>query len=243
MDKKRTIRGFLLLMVAVVNSFVMAVLPCKISSAIELFNNTEDTIFVDKEQIKSNRSLYIPFDKNCTNVPLFTIKYNSAKGYVKRYRVYYKQPDSKNPYNESSIVKLDFITIRFVATSTKKNTGYDEICLHNDTPYDIFISYLNKGKNDVDKQYHKRHGITIEPGRTFHKTVCCAKSKATKNLHALGLLLLSIMTAESKDIHSVPYHCRAYTHSSLIGNEGWKTVTLSANTIKWFKSGFSTECS
>ena len=157
-----------------------------------------------------------------------------------------KNQITNKPFDEDiSCIMLDFRTIQFLANDVKKHSGFDEICLNNDMPYDIVVSY-QKGMQDACsiEQYHRKRGITLEPRQHFHKTVNCTHGKSgVKRLHALGLLVMSIAMAESSRMYTIPYSCRIYSHSSLIGNKGWKTVTLSANTIKWFNNGFSVSCS
>jgi len=182
----------------------------------------------------------ILWDKKSPTSPLFTIK----DGTSKRYRIYYS-PGEAALSDQPLIAKLDFATLKFIANDARKRNGFDEICLHNDTSYDVMVSHSKCMVDDcvADENYHKSNAITIEPGTIFHKTVHCPQGKAGNiRLRSLGLLVISITTMENGGLYSLSYPRRVYTHSSLVGTKGWKSVQVSVETIRWFNQGFSVSC-
>jgi len=205
---------------------------------VELINNSPDVIFVDERVVSPNTSILIMCEEKPGSGMLFSIKHG-----IKKYNVFF---DGTGVTEKTGPVKLDFTTIKYMAQDIKKQLGFDEICLLNDTPYDILVSHHNCSEyTEAVKDEHRKTGIAIEPGTTpFHKSIYCAKAKAgNKQLRALGNLVLSVSMAENKNYYHVPYLRRVYTHPSLVGNKGWKTITLSANTIKLLNKGFSVSCS
>lgn len=202
-------------------------------NSVEFLNNSESTLVVNNQKAEPGETISIPFDKKVGVAPLFSIKEG-----IKRYRIYYR---NKKEDNLPSVISLDFATICFIAENSKRRDGFDEICLHNDTLYDIAVSYSYGPRNaQYIKQYHKQKNIVLEPGRIFHKTVYCADEKTDiKHLRSLGLLILSIAMAENNKLYTHSFKRCIYNDPSLIGTKDWNSVTLSADTIKWFNNGFS----
>ncbi|TET06734.1 hypothetical protein E3J79_01020 [Candidatus Dependentiae bacterium] len=242
MIKKRVCTGLLIAILALISgNKVIATVSYTLPYVIELINNDKETIFVNEQAVETGSSITISCEKRLLHKPLFTIKHAE-----KLYHVSYTEEKSHNvAINEHpSLIKLDFTTIKFIAHEAKKYSGLDEICLYNDTPYDIVVSYPSKIQDMHDiEQYHRQNGITIEPGKTFHKTAYYTNGVNAKNLRSIGFLILSIAMTENKNFYTISYPRRVYSHNSVVGNNGWKTIILSADTIKWFNQMFSVSCS
>lgn len=243
MTKKRICTGLLIAILALINvNKTITASFYALPHVIELINNDKETIFVDKQTAEPGSSIIISCEKRPLHKPLFTIKHAA-----KLYHVSYTEEKSHNAAIDEhpSLIKLDFSTIKFIAHETKKYNGLDEICLYNDTLYDVVVSYPSKMQDTCDiEQYHRQNGITIEPGKTFHKTAYYTNGKVnSKNLRSMGFLILSIAMTENKSFYTISYPRRVYSHQSVVGNNGWNTIILSADTIKWFNQMFSVSCS
>jgi len=209
---------------------------------IELLNNTDTSIVVNQKTVKPGKVIRIPFNiKSC--LPICTIKEFSGNK-SRKYQVVFKWLEGDSLIDQSSLVSLDFETIRFIALLYKDQFAYDEILVNNDTPYDIFVCFINRNIKNVDSYDCKKNGIAIAPGNTFHKTVHCTSIKSgSKTKKAIGRLLFSVMNTENNEkIYSVFYPRRLYTHASLVGLAGWKKGKISAQTIKLFDKFFNVEC-
>lgn len=208
---------------------------------VEFLNNSDKTIFVDHNPVAPNQVISIPFS-GVAQKCICTIKEHGSMQRPRRYRIVHVGNNDFKA-NTFSPIKIDFQTIRFVALADKKQPGYDEISVCNDMPYDISVSFVHKDRKNNDGN-NMRGKITIEPGKTFHKSVYCALAKPGHNERkTLGHLFISVMNlVNGKKRYSVFYPRRIYTNASLVGAAGWKSGTISAQTLKLFNECFTVSC-
>jgi len=239
MNKLRSIKNILLVLLSAGSTLIAT----QNNLVIELLNNSNDTIVVNKQQLEPHKTITVSYNSDLSQAPIFTIKDTTSNLVTRTYRVLCKKQDDDLSCDElPSSIKMDFQTIRFIALSETKHSGYDEICIYNDMPYDIFLNFIHKQANSSNGTSSTKSGIMVEPGRSFHKTVHCTSGRCgQKNLRALGRLIFSIMTAKN-DTYTALYPRRVYTHASLVGLAGWKCGKISAQTLKLFNDCFSAEC-
>lgn len=200
---------------------LLSIIPCVLNGGIQGGVTIPDQIIINNttNKILTVENTLIKPGKKYSFNPAHTDGHISIRYGNKKYAFTCPTYNSFEPVLEVfTAAELDFTTMLCLAgdyTTINNSNGLDEVCLMNDTLYTIAaVVMLNTLRTNPRM---------LRPDETISKMVRDSE---------VGKIIL---TDENRKHYSITFPCQSSTRAD---NSNWSSVTLSANTIKWFGNGF-----